>query len=76
MEGHIVNDIYYRPWSSSTTSSPCKTQKLRTLYFCPCCAANYQSIWKTMSGFRGVENHVLTLNEGINKKKMTPFSEK
>ena len=50
--------------------------KLRTLYPCPWYAANYQSVWKNMPRFRGVESHLLVLNESIDKKGIRSFSGK
>lgn len=72
----IVNDIYHRPRSTSSTSLHVKYKKLRTLYVCLCCTANFQGAWKNMTVFRGVDNHLLALNKGINMKEMTPLSGK
>ena len=48
--------------------------KWRTLHPCPCYATHYQSVWKNMPRFRGVESHLLVLNESIDKKGIISFS--
>ena len=67
----IMEHIYHRPEAQTVLYF---TAKLRTLYPCPCYATNYQSVWKNMPRFRGVESHLLVLNDSIDKKGIITFS--